>query len=129
MTTKQSKEYFFHQRCAKTSTKTPQWLFDVDWQLTPYDYLILNFHWLISAGKNLFYPAKLSILTHKRRNNARQSDNSLSFRISRTPRTKHRGITTQLDSTKVQICHHFERKSLFRLEKQCRPTNPQRIRS
>ena len=86
MTTKQSKEYFFHQRCAKTSTKSPQWLFDVDWLLTPYDDLILNFHWLISSGKNLFYPAKLSILAHKRR--FRQGDGNASFRTTRTPRTK-----------------------------------------
>ena len=44
-TTKQSDEYFFHQRCKKTATNTV-----FDWILTSYDYLILTFHWLISAG-------------------------------------------------------------------------------
>ena len=52
MTTKQSEEYFFHQRCEKTSTN-----FEM-----AYDYLILTFYWFISAGKNTFYPAKVSIV-------------------------------------------------------------------
>ena len=44
MTTKQPEEYFFHQRCEKTSTN-----FEM-----AYDYLILTFYWFISAGKNTF---------------------------------------------------------------------------
>jgi len=43
-TTKQSEEYFFPQRCEKTSTN-----FEM-----AYDYLILTFYWFISAGKNAF---------------------------------------------------------------------------
>ena len=44
--TKRSEEYFFHQRCEETSTN----FLDFDWLLTSYDYLILTFHWFISAG-------------------------------------------------------------------------------
>ena len=42
MRTKQSEEYFFHQRCEKTSTN-----FEM-----AYDYLILTFYWFILTGQN-----------------------------------------------------------------------------
>ena len=48
MSTKQSEKYFSHQRCKKTSTNTSR-LLDFDWQFTSHDYLILAFHWCISA--------------------------------------------------------------------------------
>ena len=47
--TKQSEEYFFHQRCKKQQ-QTLNWLLDFDWLFTLYGYLILTFHWFISAG-------------------------------------------------------------------------------
>ena len=51
MTTKQSEEYFFHQRYEKTSTNAVM-ASRFYWLLTSYeyDYLILSFHWFISAG-------------------------------------------------------------------------------
>ena len=39
------------QRCNKASKKT---LLDFNWLLTSYDYLILTFHWFISACYNTF---------------------------------------------------------------------------
>ena len=48
-TRRQSEEYFFLQSCKKT-LKILQWLLDFDWLLTSCDYLILTFHWFISAG-------------------------------------------------------------------------------
>ena len=50
MTTKQSEEYFFRQRGVRKRQQTLKWPLDFDWLLTSYDYLILTFHWLISAG-------------------------------------------------------------------------------
>ena len=49
MTTKRSKEYFFTSDARKRK-QTLKWLLDFDWLLTSYDYLILTFHWFISAG-------------------------------------------------------------------------------
>ena len=55
MTAKHFKEYFFHQRCEKTSTNLEMAFY---WLLRSYDYLILTFYYclfiVISAGYNTF---------------------------------------------------------------------------
>jgi len=50
MTTNQSEECFFRQRGVRKRQETLKWLLYFDWLLTSYDYLILTFHWSISAG-------------------------------------------------------------------------------
>ena len=49
MATKRSEEYFFTSDVRKRQ-QTLKWLLDIDWLLRSYDYLILTFHWFISAG-------------------------------------------------------------------------------
>ena len=73
--TKQSEEYiFFHQCFKKTSTNTL-----MASRLHGAIFLIVTFYWLISAGQNTFYPAKLSILARKMRRNARLSNRNSYF--------------------------------------------------
>ena len=47
MTTKHSEEYFF---AVSKRQQTLKWLFEFDWLLRSYDYMILTFYWFISAG-------------------------------------------------------------------------------
>ena len=49
MATKRSEEYFFTSDVRKRQ-QALKWLLDFDWLLTSYYYLILTFHWFISAG-------------------------------------------------------------------------------
>ena len=50
MTTKQSEEYFLFTDAVRKRQRTLKWLLDLDWLFTSYNYLILTFHWFISAG-------------------------------------------------------------------------------
>ena len=49
MATKRSEEYFFTSDVRKRQ-QALKWLLDFDWLLTSCNYLILTFHWFISAG-------------------------------------------------------------------------------
>ena len=66
MITKQSEEYFFHQRCKKTATNT-----EMASRFRLAAYIIRLFDFI-----GLFSLVEFSILARKMRHNARQSDNN-----------------------------------------------------
>ena len=76
ITTKQSEEYFFHQRCKNTSTNTVMvsrfWLAALIHRTIAWFSLFIG---LFQRAKIPFPPAKFLILAGRMRHNAQQSDN------------------------------------------------------
>ena len=77
--TKQSEEYFFHQRCKKTATVMLCTVMASWFWLAAYIIRLLDSHFTLVCFSRLKYIAKFSILACKMSHNARQSDNKMCF--------------------------------------------------